>query len=135
MKFNKTDFTDGLRNFVEVDNYYRHCLPSGLSINLTEGCHFVRETAGEGAQWLFDLVLSWQPSLTDSKFQVWNLARQTNDTWNITCRDANGSVLASRHILHTDFPIDSFEFWVEDDVALLPHESQYYSMKAVSNWV
>jgi hypothetical protein len=118
----KTEFESILKNFHGTKQYHRHRLPNGMFLLLTDGCNFVREHSGEGASWLFDLVLSWQLKLRKIRFQVWKLQKQTNGTWYIECSDGNHNFIVGQEIGFSDFPLDSFEFWVVDGVALLPSE-------------
>jgi hypothetical protein len=89
-------------------------------MNLTDGCHFIRENAG--AYWLFDLILSWQMQLKGYEFQVWKLIKQGDGTWFIHCDDGNGKTLAGQEIPYSDFLLDQLELWLIDGVCLLPSE-------------
>jgi len=93
-----------------------------MSLQLTDGCEFVRQASGEGAYWLFDIILSWQYKLHQHGFQVWKLKQMENSSWIIQCTDGNDKVLASQDIQYSDFPIDSIDIWLVDGVALLPSE-------------
>lgn len=118
----KQEFQQALQGFRGTENYYLHRIPNGMTMKLTDGCQFVRENAGSGAYWLFDLILSWQLKLKNNRFQVWRLIKQSNRTWFIECTDGNGNQLASQELVYSDFPVDQFELWYEDGVVLLPSE-------------
>lgn len=111
-----------LSGFHGTENYYLHRLTNGLSMQLTDGCSFIRENASNGAYWLFDLILSWQYKLKMEEFQVWKLKKQENDSWIIKCEDGNGNFLAAQKIPYSDFPLDEFEVWLVGRVCLLPSE-------------
>jgi hypothetical protein len=121
-RISSQEFEQSLKGFHGTENYYQHMLFNGISILLTDGCHFVRENAGNGAYWLFDLILSWQYKLTQELFQVWRLSKQKDDTWLVQCSDGNEQVLVSQMILSSDFPVDTFEVWLIEGVLVLPTE-------------
>ena len=122
IKITKEEFIRVLHGFHGTEEYHRHSLPNGLSLQLTDGCEFVRENAGEGAYWLFDIILSWQYKLHQQPFQVWQLRQLENSSWTIRCTDGNNNVLATQDIPYSDFPIDSIDIWLVDGVCLLPSE-------------
>ena len=122
VKITKEEFQRILLGFHGTEEYHRHTLPNGMSLLLTDGCEFVRENAGEGAFWLFDIILSWQYKLHQRPFQVWKLKQLENGSWMIQCTDGNETVLASQEIPYSDFPIDSIDIWLTDGVCLLASE-------------
>jgi hypothetical protein len=122
INLSKEEFQKALAGFTGTEMYHLHRSFNGMTLKLTDGCHFVREHAGDGAYWLFDLILSWQVRLARHKFQAWELIRQEDATWTISCSDGNGNHLASQRILYSDFPIERFTLWMIDGVALLPSE-------------
>ena len=81
IQLSKSEFQIALQGFHGTDDYYLHRLPNGMTMNLTEGCQFVRENAGGGAYWLFDVILSWQMKLKHHSFQVWRLVKQSSNSW------------------------------------------------------
>jgi len=116
------DFAENLLSFTGTGQYHLHTLPGGLSLLLTDGCHYIRENAAEGAYWLFDLILSWQMKLKNQRFQVWKLTVREDQSASIICEDGNKNFLASQEIPYTDFPINQITIWVIDGVAILPSE-------------
>jgi hypothetical protein len=122
VKITKEEFQRTLLGFHGTEEYHRHALPNGMSLHLTDGCEFVRENAGEGAFWLFDIILSWQLKLRKHRFQVWKLKKQDDNSWFIECSDGNHNFIVGQEITYSDFPLDKFELWVIDGVALLPSE-------------
>ena len=70
METSIVDFKENLDEFTCTFQYHEHRL-GNLSINLTDGCDYVRKEAQ--AYWLFDAILSHQITKIISKhsFQVW----------------------------------------------------------------
>jgi len=122
INLSKTEFSRVLAEFRGTDIYHLHRLPNGMSIKITDGCSYVREHAGGGAYWLYDLILSYQMKLRNELFQVWKLTRQPDQKWYVECSDGNGGFLVGQEIPYSDFPIDSIELWLIDGVCLLPSE-------------
>jgi len=122
IKITQDKFLKTLQVFHGTSEYHRHTLPNGMFLLLTDGCEFVRENAGEGAYWLFDIILSWQYKLHQHPFQVWKLRQLENVSWMIQCTDGNETVLATQEIPYSDFPIDSIDIWLNDGVCLLDSE-------------
>jgi hypothetical protein len=118
----KEKFSTLLKGFQGTDEYHVHKLPFGSSLQLTDGCHFVRENAGGGAYWLFDLILSYQHKLRLEEFQSWKLTKLPDESWKIECSDGNEKLLVRQYISYSDFPMDEFEVWVIGQVCLLPNE-------------
>jgi len=115
------EFQSILAVFTGTFNYHIHRLGK-LSINLTDGCDYVRDKAQ--AYWLFDSILSHQITsiINKQKFQVWRLKKQEDDTWSLHCEDDNKNILATQHIEYSDFLIDEITIWLVDGVAMLPTE-------------
>jgi len=119
-KLSKQELQIALAGYTGTQQYYLHRIPTGLTMNLTDGCAFVREHAS--AWWLFDLILSFQIHLKQHHFQVWNLIKQGDGSWFIQCTDGNENFLAAQEIAYSDFPLDKIEVWLIDGVCLLPSE-------------
>ena len=115
------EFQSTLAGFIGTFKYHIHQLFK-LSINLTDGCDYVRREAR--AYWLFDAILSHQLTSTVNKqpFQVWRLKKQEDDTWSLICEDGNKNILATQRIEFSDFLIDEITIWLVNGVAMLPTE-------------
>ena len=115
------EFQSILAVFTGTFKYHIHQL-FNLSINLTDGCDYVRNEAR--AHWLFDAILSHQLTSTvnKQKFQVWRLKKQKDDTWSLICEDGNKNILAKQQFEFSDFIIDEITIWLVDEVAMLPTE-------------
>ena len=106
-----------LNQFKGSETFYEHKM-FHLSVKLTEGCYFVRDS--NSAYWLFDLICSYQPNLKDEHFQVWKLSKQEEE-WIVVCTDGDDNHLISQNIPFTDFPYD-ITIWLVDGTCLLPSE-------------
>jgi len=115
------EFQSTLTGFIGTFKYHNHQLLQ-LSMNLTDGCDYVRNEAK--AYWLFDAILSHQLTSTVKKqpFQVWRLKKQEDDTWSLICEDGNKNILVIQRIEFSDFLIDEITIWLVDGVAMLPTE-------------
>lgn len=122
VKISKKDFQTALQEFRGTEKYHRHTIRKDLFLLLTDGCQFVRENAGGGAYWLFDLILSWQMKLKKHRFQCWLVTKQEDGSFYIECSDGNHNFLIGQEVPYSDFPLDKLELWVVDGVALLPSE-------------
>jgi hypothetical protein len=109
-----------LKTFIGTEGYYKHRIINGMSILLTDGCHFFRQQAD--ARWLFDLIISYQLKLKREEFQVWKLEKQEDSTWLLTCTDGNDNPLVMHTIPYAELPVGSIEIYLKDGVAMLPSE-------------
>jgi hypothetical protein len=55
-------------------------------------------------------------------FQVWKLTINADRTASLACNDDNNSVVYTRFIAFTDFPLDEIKLYFTDNVILLPSE-------------
>ena len=115
------DFLYTLNVFAGTFKYHIHRLGK-LSINLTDGCDYVRNKAQ--AYWLFDAILSFQlkSQIREELFQVWKLQKQPDDTWQLLCEDGNKNILVQQRIKYSDFLVPEITIWLVDGVAMLPTE-------------
>lgn len=120
MRISVDEFKDVLAGFSGSDYHYPHRLHNGITMQLTDGCMYVREYGN--AYWLFDIILSWQIKLQNFKFQVWKLVKQCDGSWFIECSDGNNKVIGCQEIECAEFPVDHLEVWFNEGVCLLPAE-------------
>ena len=94
--FSKFIYTDGVKSLVQ------HCK----------------------AYWLIDLIISHQTHAVVGKepFQVWNLKRIANDSFDILATDGNHNKVTSQQISFSDFPYDMATLWLIDTCIMLPTE-------------
>lgn len=110
-----------LAQFTGSEYWYRH--PFVRSITYTSGAQYVAECGG--AYWLLDEIVFAQKgvaAVAAEPFQLWKLTVQPDKTATLTCEDGNGTVVFTKRINYTDFPLDEIRFYFTDDVILLPTE-------------
>jgi hypothetical protein len=110
-----------LTQFTGTEQWYRH--PMVRSIYYTDGIQYLAETGG--AYWLINEIafLQLEPNIARQEFQRWNLQVDLeHSTAILSCDDGNGSMLHSKKIPYTDFPLDEIKLYVSDKVIMLPGE-------------
>jgi len=120
-KLSPDQLMNTLAGFIGTFTYHTQKI-GYLTLNLTDGCDFLRHEAD--CFWLFDAILSYQEhnKVKNESFQVWKLQKQEDSTWLLQCEDGNKGVLIVQKIEFSDFPLNSIEIWVVDGVAMLPSE-------------
>jgi len=110
-----------LAQFTGSEQWYRHGLVR--KVLYTDGAQYVAETAG--AYWLLDEIAFAQaePTVTAEEFQLWKLTVNPDRTATLTCDDGNGSVVYTKRIEYTDFPLDEITLYFTNNVILLPSEN------------
>jgi hypothetical protein len=108
-----------------TEHYYRHSFCRNFVY--TDGIKVLAENAG--AYWLIDAIASHQKTAQKKLdwFQLWELTKQPNNTWLLTCRaDTGETPVVSQEIEYSDFPLNSIKLYVEGSgdryVLLLPSE-------------
>jgi hypothetical protein len=119
-RLTKQEFELGLKQFIGTQQYWEHKFSGSKTLRLTDGCRFVREEAE--ATWLFNAIATLQSDerIQLHPFQIW-LLKRWEGRWRLECRRDDGEHVLTK-ISNTDFPLDHFEVWVVDNVALLPSE-------------
>jgi uncharacterized protein DUF6876 len=113
--------TSDLRQFTGSEHWYRHGL--NRKILYTDGAQYVAEHGG--AYWLLDEIALIQPhgtTVAAEGFQVWKLAVRPDRTATLTCEDGNGTIVFSKEIEFTDFPLDEITLWFTNNTIFLPSE-------------
>lgn len=106
-----------LRGFTGTTRYHRHY----LGVLFTDGVRFLAERAG--AYWLLDVIASYQPQLGGVEFQVWKLEKGSNSSALVYAVEDEGEPpLVEQEIPYTDFPLDEFKLYCQNNVILLPSE-------------
>src|SRR5688500_12686017 len=110
-----------LRYFTGTENYYVHGI-GALKILLTDGCKYVAEEAQ--TYWLFDIILTYQmqTNIRNEPFQHWELKKQMQGEWLITCDDGNENILAKQTINYSDFPLSIISFYLVEGICMLKSE-------------
>lgn len=116
---NAEQLKDGLTNFYGTEQWYRHALNRNMLY--TDGVQFFAENAGNGAYWFLDIIAT----------EVWPLLRKepfirivlfVGETAAITADDGNDNIIWSKGLDFTDCPPGKWEFYLTDNVMLLPSE-------------
>jgi hypothetical protein len=116
----KTLTKEDLSQFTGTEQWYRH----GIARNVlyTDGVKHVAESGG--AYWLLDeiaLAQTIRPVAAEA-FQVWKLKVSVDCKATLVCEDGNDTVVFSKRIWFTDFPLDEIAFYFTDNVLMLPSE-------------
>ena len=103
----------------------RNLVPARLNRNVlfTDGAKYLADQAG--AYWLLDEIALIQPydsRVAAEEFQVWKLAVNTDRTATLTCDDGNGTIVFTKQIEYTDFPLDEVRLYFANNVIHLPSE-------------
>lgn len=117
----KTLTHEDLRQFTGTEHWWRH--PLNGKVTYTDGAKYVADMAG--AYWLLDEIACAQlgiAAVIAEYFQVWRLTVHDDQTATLVCEDGNNTVVYSKEIDFTDFPLDEIRFYFTDNVILLPME-------------
>ena len=125
----RKEIEEGLCQFIGTDQWHEH--PFGLLY--TDGIKWLADNAGAGCYWLIDLVASHQPKIRrrlaqagERDFQVWRLRHLPSGSWIVdvwTDTPGKSLKLASQKIPCSDFPLDTFEWFVAEGIMLLKSEN------------
>lgn len=110
-----------LANFYGTEKWYRHALVR--SMLYTDGVQYFAENAGDGAYWFLDIVATEiYPLKGTNPFMTVKLLSKDNKP-TIVAEDGNKNVVFTRDdIEYTDCPEGVWEFFLTDNVLLLPSE-------------
>ena len=128
--FTKQEFELALKQFGKNTKCHIHIFPGACTLRISHGCLFVKLEADAG--WLFDSIAYYQfhKLIHPLHFQIWKLYKET-DKWILECLPDKEWLLENKlsrtSILSTEiadkyFPVDDFEIWVIDRIAMLPSE-------------
>jgi tryptophanase len=109
-----------LANFTGSENWYRHWLGKAL---YTDGVKYVADQAG--AHWLIDEIAinETRPKVRAEEFQVWTFTVDLDKRKGVlACDDGNGTVVFSKRIDYTEFPLPEIKLYYADGTILLPSE-------------
>lgn len=120
METTTQDALPDLAQFTGTACWYRHW--GNRNLTFTDGAKYVAEVGG--AYWLVDeiaLVQLYEANVKAEPFQLWKLA--VADTWGVlTCEDGDGREIYRKDIPFTDFPRKEIQFFLTDNVLMLPSE-------------
>ena len=88
---------------------------------ITDGVKHFAEAGG--AYWVLDLIASYQiyPRVRKEAFQKWKIVSK-DDAFVATGDDGNGNILATQKGEFTDLEEGEYQFYLTDNVLLLPSE-------------
>lgn len=110
-----------LTQFTGTETWYRHSL--NRVVLYTEGAKHVADAGG--AYWLLDEIVLAQravAAVAAEEFQLWRLTVRPNRSARLACEDGDGGVVFTQEIAFTDFPLDGIDFYLRDNIILLPSE-------------
>jgi len=113
---------ENLNQFTGTEQWYRH--PLCRRYTYTDGVKYVAEEGS--AYWLIDDILihtSCTKKLKDQDFLVWKLIRnEEGNGAKLICEDGDYNRLFCTESEFTDFPLKSIEFYLINNILLLPSE-------------
>ncbi len=110
-----------LSHFIGSEQWYRH--PLNRRVLFTDGAKHVADAGG--AYWLLDEIALAQfcvPAVAVERFQLWRLTVRPDCSATLECGDGNGSIVFSKQIAFTDFPLAAIELYLTNNTILLPRE-------------
>ena len=110
-----------LMQFTGSEHWYRHGI--ARKVLFTDGAKYVADTAG--AYWLIDeiaLAQAFNKRVAAEEFQSWVLTVNKDHSARLACEDGDGSVVWSKRIPLTDFPLDEITMFYENNTIYLPSE-------------
>ena len=130
-KLTKQEFELGLKQFRGSTQYHEHIFPGVLALKLTDGCQYIKLEADAG--WLFDTIAFYQfhRLIHPLSIQFWKLHKTTDkyllecipdDEWISKHKLSKGTSIVTVQCFGKTFPLDYFDIWVQDGVAMLPSE-------------
>ena len=112
-----TNALKDLNYYIGTEAYHR--LTMLAPIVCTDGVAYVAQEAGF---WLVDAIASYQHELKHVPFQFWKLS-VTDNSAVLTCTNGDDDkAIVVQKIPFTDFPLPSIEFYLTDNVLMLPSE-------------
>lgn len=117
----RKDFNqDALRQFTGTEQWYEHYFFKWIVY--TDGVKYLAEHAG--AYWLIDEIAYAQKvlrKLPEQRLQIWKL-KVSDDKGTLSCIGDAETVIYSKRIPYTDFPLDEFILYFANNIIHLPSE-------------
>lgn len=104
-----------LEQFYGTENYFTNPL---VKYNYTDGVKYFAENAG--AYWLLQEINGMTAKVNEYFFNIKVISK--NNKADIIIDDGNGKVLDKKHIGFTDLPEGEWQFFLTDNVLMLPGE-------------
>ena len=107
-----------LRQFTGTTQWYRHSLTGLL---YTDGVHFLAEEVQ--ADWIIDLIASYQYRMANVRFQVWTI-KPYGEEYVALCQDGDENFICQQVFPFTDLPatLMPLKLFVQNNVLFLPSE-------------
>lgn len=120
---NAAELSHQLAHHTGSDTWFKH--PFNRSCTYTEGVRTFAESAGGGAYWLLDILLT-QPEIINAQREhgivFITLAVSRGSAMLTVVPDTDAPALYTRHIDFTDCPEGQWKFYFGNDVLMLPSE-------------
>lgn len=103
----------GLAQFTGTETWYRYRLGQVILAYYTDGIKYLADHAE--CYWLLTeiVVAQTEVNISTEPFQVWNLRIDENHRATLCCEDGNNTILLTKAIPFTDFPLREIDIWVE----------------------
>jgi len=116
---NTKELQDELENFNGTEGYHKLTL---TRLKATDGVAHMAKIVG--AFWLIDAIGSYQGDkrIADLTIQFWHLEVKDKKAKLYCVEDRDQPILIEQKIGYTDFPDGDWQFYVQQDVIMLPSE-------------
>ncbi|MDP3332203.1 MAG: hypothetical protein Q8S55_09500 [Methylococcaceae bacterium] len=114
----KEAFESELMQFIGTEHWYEHSLVPAMTY--TDGVKYFAEQAE--SYWLLDVIATeYYPMLTEQPF-LFITVESKNGSCDIFVKDGNNEELKSKHVSLTTLIEGTWNFYLFNDVLLLPSE-------------
>jgi hypothetical protein len=115
-----TELKSALAHCTGTEQWYRH--PLNQKLMYTDGVRTFAKNAGGGAYWFLDIVATEVAPLQDDEAFISMSIKSTDGEAELEATDGNDNILWSRQLDFTDCPEGTWNFYLIDNVMLLPSE-------------
>lgn len=115
VKQSSKELKANLEQFYGTENYFTNPL---VKYKYTDGVKYFAENAG--AYWLLQEINGMTAKVNEYFFNIKVISK--NNKANIIIDDGNGKVVAKKHIGFTDLPEGEWQFFLTDNVLMIPSE-------------
>ena len=127
----KQEFELALKQFGKNTKCHIHIFPGACTLKISHGCLFVKLEADAG--WLFNSIayLQFHRLIHSLPLQIWRLFKKEDKLileclpdkeWLLKNKLSNRTSILSAEFTDKTFPLDHFELWVINRIAMLPSE-------------
>ena len=115
VKQSSEELRNNLEQFYGTENYFTNPL---VKYKYTDGVKYFAEEAG--AYWLLQEINGMTAKVNEYFFNIKVISK--NNKADIIIDDGNGKILAKKHISFTDLPEGEWQFFLTDNVLMIPSE-------------